>query len=237
MKIAIVDDEEPIRELLCYNLQNEGYQTVQAGLATEAVLLARKEQIDLILLDLMLPDMSGLDVCRILKNDNATKNIPIIMLTAKSEEDDIVKGLNLGADDYVTKPFSVKVLLARINSVLRRKTPHAQDNQLNDECIKIAELTVDNVRHKICVKNVQIDFSATEFAIVDFLARHIDQVFSRKQIIGAIKGQDYPVTERAVDVQILSIRKKFEEAGLKNVIETIRGVGYRWLYGSQNWKN
>ncbi len=231
MKILITDDEEPIRELIKYNVEKAGFETVCAENALQAVQLARTQSPSLILLDLMLPDMSGLDACRILKGDEATKSIPIIMVTAKTEEADIVTGLELGADDYVTKPFSPKILVARIQSVLRR-AENRSTQVSKTETLKAGPLVVDVLRHEISALGQKVEFTATEFAILEHLVRHAGQVFSRQQIINAIKGSDYPVTERAIDVQILSIRHKLSDAGCPELIETIRGVGYR-MYGDE----
>ena len=229
MKILITDDEEPIRELVKYNVEKAGFETVCAENALQAVQLARTQSPSLVLLDLMLPDMSGLDVCRILKGDESTRSIPIIMVTAKTEEADIVTGLELGADDYITKPFSPKILVARIQSVLRR-AENRNSQASKTENLKAGPLVVDVLRHEISALGQKIEFTATEFAILEHLVRHAGQVFSRQQIINAIKGSDYPVTERAIDVQILSIRHKLSDAGCPELIETIRGVGYR-MYG------
>lgn len=229
MKILITDDEEPIRELIKYNVEKAGFETVCAENALQAVQLARTQSPSLVLLDLMLPDMSGLDVCRILKGDESTRSIPIIMVTAKTEEADIVTGLELGADDYITKPFSPKILVARIQSVLRRAESHSNQPS-KTENLKAGPLVVDVLRHEISALGQKIEFTATEFAILEHLVRLAGQVFSRQQIINAIKGSDYPVTERAIDVQILSIRHKLSDAGCPELIETIRGVGYR-MYG------
>ena len=185
----------------------------------------------LILLDLMLPDLSGLEVCKILKKDKVTEKIPIIMVTAKTEDEDVVAGLELGADDYITKPFSPKVLIARVNSVVRRsKKSEVKIN--NQDFICVNKLKIDIKKHEISWDNNFIDFSATEFAIVEFLAKNAGQVFSRQQIINAVKGSDYPVTARAIDVQILGIRKKLEQFNtsvfnVSDLICTIRGIGYR----------
>lgn len=226
VKILIVDDEEPIRELISFNLKKEKFETLCTSNGIDALKYVRDEPPpDAIVLDLMLPDMSGLDICRILKNDSKTKNIPIIMVTAKSEDDDIVAGLELGADDYVTKPFSQKVLTARIRSVLRRC--NNEKNKIPSEIIRVRDMTVDVKKHEVRVRDNNVEFSATEFAILSFFAENAGQVFSRRQIINAIKGDSYPVTERAVDVQVLGIRHKLEAAGALSMIETIRGVGYR----------
>ena len=230
MKILIVDDEEPIRELIKYNLEKEGFHTITANNAAQAVGFSKQESPDLILLDLMLPDLSGLEVCKILKKDSLTAKIPIIMVTAKTEVEDVVAGLELGADDYITKPFSPKILIARTNSVLRRiKLSQTISNQDN---ICVSKLKINIKEHKISWDNTNIEFSATEFAILEFLAKNVNQVFTRQQIINAGKGTDYPVTERAIDVQILGIRKKLEQfntqnCNASNLICTIRGIGYR----------
>ena len=188
-------------------------------------------EIRLILLDLMLPDLSGLEVCKILKKDKVTEKIPIIMVTAKTEDEDVVAGLELGADDYITKPFSPKVLIARVNSVVRRsKKSEVKIN--NQDFICVNKLKIDIKKHEISWDNTFIDFSATEFAIVEFLTKNVGQVFSRQQIINAVKGSDYPVTARSIDVQILGIRKKLEQFNtsvfnVSDLICTIRGIGYR----------
>ncbi|MGN0728178.1 response regulator [Treponema sp.] len=227
MKILIVDDEEPIRELIKYNTEKQNYETFTAENGQQALELCRRKKPDLLILDLMLPDMSGLDICRIIRNDADIKDIPIIMVTAKTEDSDIVTGLELGADDYVTKPFSPKVLLARIQSVLRRKASAGIQN--TDEDIKIRTITISPRKHKVLKDGKEIELSATEFSILEFLARHKGQVFSRQQIINAVKGSSYPVTDRSIDVQILGIRKKIGDSpeSPNPFIETLRGVGYR----------
>ncbi len=234
-KILIVDDEVSILELLSYNIKKDGFNSITAENGSQALSLARREHPDLILLDLMLPDMSGLDVCRILRHDEQTEQIPVIMVTARTDETDIVKGLELGADDYITKPFSPKVALARIHSVLRRsgsvknntEKPGTINNNTSD-IITINGLMIDTARFKTQINGHPITLSATEFAILLYLAQNPGRVFTRHQIINAIKGDSYPVTDRSIDVQILSIRKKLGETDPeKSIIETIRGVGYR----------
>lgn len=224
MKILVVDDEDDIRSLICLTVKKAGFETVEAETALLAVDLARAEQPDLVILDLMLPDMNGLDVCRILKGSDETKNIPIIMVTAKIKDSDVVKGLELGADDYITKPFSLNVLVSRIKSVLRR----CEMTKANDKSeITVGNLKIDTKKHEITVKGKAVDVSATEFSIIELLSRNAGQVFSRKRIISDIKGEDYPVTDRSIDVQVLDIRRKFETAGLTDIIQTVRGVGYK----------
>src|SRR5574344_462985 len=227
MTILIVDDEEPIRELIRYNVERNGYASLTAANGKEALDYARNKNPDCIILDLMLPDMSGLDICRILKNDDSTTAIPIIMVTAKTEDSDIVTGLELGAEDYVTKPFSPRVLTARIQSVLRRKSS-VQQTSSSDE-INIHGISILPEKHEVTKDGKKINLSATEFSILEYLARHIGQVFSRQQIINAVKGSSYPVTDRSIDVQILGIRRKLKDNADSDtpIIETLRGVGYR----------
>jgi len=221
--VLVVDDEQDIQELVRYSLAREGYKVECVGTGEEALKAARTKLPDLIVLDLMLPGIDGLEVCKLLKNDQKTAHIPIVMLTAKSEEADMVTGLELGADDYVTKPFSPRVLLARIRAVLRKSAQAMPDDV---STLQVHDLTVNPQRHEVLVKGKPVDLTYTEFAVLHFLARHPGWVFSRYQIIDGVRGSDYPVTDRSVDVQIVGLRKKLGPAG-KN-IETIRGVGYRF---------
>lgn len=226
-KILVVDDEEPIRKLLVYNLFKAGFECIESADGAEALAALHSHSIDLILLDLMLPDMSGLDVCRTVKKDNLTNNIPIIMLTAKSEESDIVEGLTIGADDYVTKPFSPKVLVARIGSVLRRKN---SANIAQNDCISFKNLKVLRQRHEVFMDECRIDLSATEFELLELLLCNKGRVFTRSQIIARLRG-GLCVTDRAVDVHILSLRRKLKANAMQteDFIETVRGVGYRFI--------
>jgi two-component system phosphate regulon response regulator PhoB len=221
--ILAVDDEEDILELITYNLKKEGYRVAHALDGANALQFARERQPDLVILDLMLPGIDGLDVFRELKGDMRTRNIPVIMLTAKSEDADVVTGLELGADDYITKPFSPRVLLARLKVTLRRRKAPATDNH---DVVRIHDLFINPARHEVVVGDYQITLTASEFRILNFLVRRPGWVFSREQIIRAVKGDDYPVTERSVDVQIVGLRKKLGPAG--DYIETVRGVGYRF---------
>lgn len=222
-KILLVDDEEDILNLVKYNLEREGYKVEAVTTGEMAVRNARELVPDLILLDLMLPGMDGLDVCRILKNDKNTAKISVVMLTAKGEDSDIVTGLELGADDYITKPFSPRVLVARVKAVLRRES---KTEEGKNPLIRIESMEIDTVRHRVSIDNERIDLTATEFEILVYLAKRPGWVFTRSQIITGVKGDDYPVTDRSVDVQILNLRKKLGEVG--NCIETVRGVGYRF---------
>ena len=221
-RLLVVDDEEDILELLRYNLEREGYSVVTALSGEEAVDRARSDAPDLILLDLMLPGMNGLDVCRVLSRDERTQSIPIIILTARAEEADIVAGLELGADDYISKPFSPRVVLARVKTVLRRGRRTSGDDS---RVIQAGGIRIDVDRHQVRVDTVDADLTATEFDVLLFLARHRGWVFTRDQIIDAVKGTDYPVTDRSVDVQIVGLRRKLGPAA--TMIETVRGVGYR----------
>lgn len=222
-KILVVEDEHDILELLTYNLENEGYKTYKSLSGEEALSEVYKINPDLILLDLMLPGVDGLEVCKQLKQDERTREVPILMVTAKSEDSDIIIGLELGADDYITKPFSPKVLIARIRSVLRRHKQKTEESKNNRLIIK--DIDIDISKHQVTCNGTAIPLSATEFSILVYLAQNPGWVFSRNQIIGAVKGEDYPVTERSVDVQVLGLRKKLGEQG--KYIQTVRGVGYR----------
>jgi len=221
--VLVVDDEPDILELVRYNLEKEGFavETVLSG--EEGLERARRGKPDLLVLDLMLPGMSGLEVCRCLKQDAKTKNLPIIMLTAKGEESDVVQGLELGADDYVTKPFSPKILVARLRAAARRKNGALREA---DAKVRIKELEMDPRKHEVLLDNSPVQLTLTEFRVLHFLARQPGWVFTRYQIVDAVKGEDYPVTDRSVDVQIVGLRKKLGNFG--SYIETVRGVGYRF---------
>jgi len=222
-KILVVDDEEDILELLKFNLSREGYQVLCAVSGEQALRLVRSENPDLIMLDLMLPGIDGLEVTRRLKNDPDTKNLPIVMLTAKGEEADIVTGLELGADDYITKPFSPRILIARIRAVLRRRIKGQTEET---SVLRIHDIEIDPGRHEVLVNEKPVQLTFTEFGILNYLARRPGWVFTRFQIVEAVRGEDYPVTDRSVDVQIVGLRKKLGPAG--KYIETVRGVGYRF---------
>ncbi len=221
--ILVVDDEEDIQELINYNLSREGYKIIVAGTGEQALQEAQAKLPDLIILDLMLPGLDGLDVCKILKNHHKTQHIPVIMLTAKGEESDIVTGLEIGADDYITKPFSIKVLIARVRSAFRKKTMPTRDE---DKTIKINNLVIDTVKHVVLVANKPVPLTLTEFKILYTLAKRPGAVMTRYQIVDAVHGQDYPVTDRSIDVQIVGLRKKLGVSG--KLIQTIRGIGYKF---------
>ncbi len=221
--ILVVDDEEDILELLRYNLAKEGYRVTCAASGEEALKFARSVLPDLILLDLMLPGVDGLEICRLLKNNEPTRHLPIIMLTAKGEEVDMVTGLELGADDYITKPFSPRVLLARVRAVLRRKQA---ETPADTASLKVHDLVIHPGRHEVMVEGRPLDLTATEFRLLHLLARRPGWVFTRSQIVSGVHGDDYPVSERSVDVQMTALRKKLGPCG--KYLETVRGIGYRF---------
>jgi two-component system, OmpR family, alkaline phosphatase synthesis response regulator PhoP len=222
-KILVVDDEEDILELIRFNLVREGYKVLCAPSGEEAMNIGQSEIPDLMVLDLMLPGIDGLEVTRILKNDSRTKDIPIVMLTAKGEEADIVTGLELGADDYITKPFSPRVLVARVRAVLRRQSKEYKEET---PVLRIHDMVIHPGRHEVLIDGKPVQLTLTEFGILEYLARRPGWVFTRTQIVDAVKGEDYYVTDRSVDVQIVGLRKKLGTAG--TYIETVRGVGYRF---------
>ena len=221
--ILVVDDEPDILELIRFNLEREGYFVRTVATGEEALAAAAEAVPDMVVLDLMLPGLDGIEVCRRLKRELPTQGVPVLMLTAKTEDTDIVTGLEIGADDYVTKPFSPKVLIARIRAVLRRTrdAPRAETGGT----IEFAGITMDTNRHEVTVDGVRVNLSATEFSLLEFLGSSPGWVFSRSQIIDAIRGQDYAISERAIDVHVLGLRRKLGQHG--GVIQTVRGVGYR----------
>ena len=221
-KILIVDDEKDISKLLDYNLKQQGYSTAIVDNGEDSLKLSRELKVDLILLDIMLPGINGIDVCTILKNDSSTENIPIIMLSAKGEEYDIVRGLEVGADDYMTKPFSISILSARIKRLLKRNK-----KQTDNSSISFKELTIEVNSREVYVDNERIELTFTEFEILKLLSSHRKWVYTRDQIIDNVHGEDYAVTDRSIDFQIVGLRKKLGKAS--RFIKTIRGVGYRFL--------
>ena len=220
--ILAVDDEEDILELIRYNLSREGYHVRVADTGEQALKEVHSRMPDAIVLDLMLPGMDGLEVCRTLKNARETAHIPIIMLTAKAEEADVVTGLELGADDYVIKPFSPRVLTARVKAVLRRKLLP----QGGEETLRFGTLLIQPEKHSVRVQNDPVELTATEFKLLHLLAQRPGWVFNRDQIVDSVKGSDTAVTSRSVDVHIVSLRRKLGSYG--PCIETVRGVGYRF---------
>lgn len=223
-RILVVDDEEDLLELVRFNLARDGYDVLGVVNGEEALKAVRREPPDLVVLDLMLPGLDGLEVCRRLKADPRTREIPIVMLTAKSEERDVVSGLERGADDYITKPFSPRVLSARVKALLRRRESERHVDL--ESTVEVHDLVIHPGRHEVHLAGDVVDLTYTEFALLHFLAKKPGWAFTRTQIVDAVKGEDYPVTERSVDVQVAGLRKKLGEHA--SYIETVRGVGYRF---------
>ena len=221
--ILVVDDEQDIRELIRYNLAKDGFRVECVASGEEALRRVRALAPDLVVLDLMLPGLDGLEVCKRLKADRATQRAPVIMLTAKGEDADVVTGLELGADDYVVKPFSPRVLLARIKAVLRRHEEPADDSGV---ILQRGEVTIDPARHVVTVAGEPVTLTALEMRILLALARRPGLVLTRYQIVDATQGEGVGVTDRSVDVHMVSLRRKLGDSGA--LIETVRGVGYRF---------
>ena len=225
-RIAIVEDEEDIREILEYSLSREGFAVETANDGASGLAMVQKSLPDLVLLDLMLPDIDGLEICRQLKNAEETRDVAIIMVTAKGEESDIVLGLGLGADDYVPKPFSSKELIARVRSVLRRNQRSSERTETGDTTVEHGRLKVDPERHKAWVDDRELGLTVTEFRILLLLAKNPGRIFSRGQILSEARGELAAAFDRSVDAHVRTIRKKLgEERGL---IETVRSIGYRF---------
>jgi two-component system phosphate regulon response regulator PhoB len=220
--ILVVEDEPAIQELLALNLEHAGHHVLRARDAEEAARLVRHALPDLILLDWMLPGQSGVSFARALRQDERTRNTPIIMLTARGQEPDKVAGLEAGADDYVVKPFSPRELLARIKAVLRRRAP-----QLTDEPVEISGLRLDPATHRVSARGAPLELGPTEFRLLHFLMAHPERVHSRSQLLDQVWGDHVFVEERTVDVHIRRLRKALEPSGHDRLIETVRGSGYR----------
>lgn len=222
-RILIVDDEEDILELVQYNVEREGYQTLCAVTGEQALQIVQTDKVDLVILDLMLPGINGLEVAKSIKRNPQKADIPIIMLTAKGEETDIITGLELGADDYITKPFSPKILLARIRAVIRKNRNQVEDT---DAVLHHHGISIHPGRRVIKINGKSVDLTYTEFQILYYLAGRPGWVFTRTQIVDAVRGDNYSVTDRSVDVQMVGLRKKLGPYG--KCLETVRGVGYRF---------
>ena len=223
-KILIVEDEEDIQRLLFFHLIKQGCHVSSADSGEEALERIEEEDFDLVLLDIMLPGVDGIEVCKRIRRNPRASHLPILMLTAKTEEEDIVHGLDSGADDYITKPFSPKVLIARIKALLRRS--RQKKDKLEEQMIVLGKgLEIDFEAHEVKVDGKGVDLTVSEFGILSLLCSRPEKVFSRDQIIEGIRGQDFEITRRAVDVLIHGLRKKLGDAG--TLIETVRGVGYK----------
>jgi len=223
-KILIIEDDDDISELVRFNLEKDGFKVIGVSTGEAGLKRVRTDRPDLVILDLMLPGMDGLTVCRELRTSPATRDIPVVMLTARGEDIDVVAGLEVGADDYITKPFSPRVLTARVRALLRRRS--AREETTDTKLIRRGDIEIDVARHEVKVGGKAIDLTTTEFKLLQFLAEHPGAVFSRYQLVDAVHGSDYPVTDRSVDVQIVGLRKKMKTGG--DSVETVRGVGYRF---------
>ena len=223
-KILVVEDEADILEIIAYNLGREGFRVVSSRDGEEGLELAEREDPDLILLDLMLPGMDGIEVCRRLKEDESAAGVPIIMVTAKGEESDIVLGLGVGADDYVVKPFSPRELVARVKAILRRG-PMREKGAAAERIVRDG-LVIDAAKHRVKVDGEKVPFTATEFRLLHYLAKHPGRVFTRNQLLARTISDDAIVIDRNIDVHVRAIRKKLGD--YRDIIETQRGVGYRF---------
>lgn len=227
--ILIVEDDEDIQQLVSFNLIKAGFHVSCADDGEDGLAQIAENDFDCLILDLMLPGMSGYEVCRTIRENEEKSKLPIVMLTAKGEENDIVTGLESGGDDYITKPFSPKVLVARIKSVLRRGQRDdalAGEGESDEDIISYDDLVIDLGRHEVRLGMGIINLTVTEFNVLRLLAARPGWVFSRQAIIDSVRGYDYSVTPRAIDVQVFGLRKKLGEAGKR--IETVRGIGYRF---------
>jgi two-component system phosphate regulon response regulator PhoB len=219
--ILAVEDEDALATLLSYNLEKEGYKVSVASDGEEAMLLVDERQPDLVILDWMLPKVSGIEVCRRLRSRSETRNIPIIMVTARGEESDRIRGLDTGADDYITKPFSMTELTARIRAVLRRIRPG-----LAEDLVRHGDITIDRVAHRVKREGKEIHLGPTEFRLLDYLMQHPGRVFSREQLLDAVWGSDVYVEARTVDVHIGRLRKALNRDDQTDPIRTVRSAGY-----------
>jgi two-component system alkaline phosphatase synthesis response regulator PhoP len=221
--ILIVEDDEAIQELEVYNLSKERFRVTRVVTGEEALRKLHTDTFNLVMLDLMLPGIDGLEVCRAIRRNPTTESLPVLMVTAKGEESDIVSGLELGADDYIVKPFSPKVLVARVKALLRRKKKTGTDT--SGQPVEIHGISIHPGRHEVSVHGHGVELTNMEFRVLLFLMERPGWVFTRYQIVEAVRGENYPVTDRSVDVMIVGLRKKLGKAG--DAIETVRGVGYR----------
>ena len=222
-KILLVEDEPAIQELLAFNVKQCGYQAIQALDAGSALEQVNRELPDLILLDWMLPGISGIELAKRWRADPRTRNVPIIMLTARTDERDKIMGLESGADDYITKPFSPRELMARIRAVLRRRAP-----EMSDETVSMAGLALSPATHRVSANGVTMDLGPTEFRLLHFFMTHTERVYSRSQLLDQVWGDHVFVEERTVDVHIRRLRQALEPSGLDNMVQTVRGSGYRF---------
>ena len=222
-RILVVEDEAPIREMLCFVLEQKGYETVEAEDYADGLAKVREPYPELIVLDWMMPGGSGIQFIKQLKQDEVARQIPVVMLTARGEEEDKVRGLEAGADDYITKPFSPKELTARLHAVMRRVSPTSVD-----EVIEVQGLKLDPVSHRVSAEEKALDMGPTEFKLLHFFMTHPERVYSREQLLNNVWGTNVYVEDRTVDVHIRRLRKAIEETGHDRLIQTVRGAGYRF---------
>ncbi|MDN3696465.1 MULTISPECIES: phosphate regulon transcriptional regulator PhoB [Vibrio] len=222
-RILVVEDEAPIREMLCFVLEQKGYQAIEAEDYDTAVNKLCEPFPDLVLLDWMLPGGSGINFIKHMKREELTRNIPVVMLTARGEEEDKVRGLEVGADDYITKPFSPKELVARLKAVIRRVTPTALEDVINVQGLKL-----DPVSHRVTANDEPLDMGPTEFKMLHFFMTHQERVYSREQLLNNVWGTNVYVEDRTVDVHIRRLRKALEQGGHDKLVQTVRGAGYRF---------
>ncbi|MGU5728976.1 phosphate regulon transcriptional regulator PhoB [Aeromonas jandaei] len=222
-RILVVEDEAPIREMLCFVLEQKGYETIEAEDFADGLAKVREPYPELIVLDWMMPGGSGIQFIKQLKQDEVTRQIPVVMLTARGEEEDKVRGLEAGADDYITKPFSPKELTARLHAVMRRVSPTSVD-----EVIEVQGLKLDPVSHRVSAEDRALDMGPTEFKLLHFFMTHPERVYSREQLLNNVWGTNVYVEDRTVDVHIRRLRKAIEETGHDRLIQTVRGAGYRF---------
>jgi two-component system phosphate regulon response regulator PhoB len=222
-KILVVEDEAAVREMICFVLKQSGYDTLEAGDAAEAHKHLSGSTPSLILMDWMLPGTSGVELTRELKQDPLTRDIPVIMLTARGEEDDKVRGLECGAEDYVTKPFSPRELAARVKVILRRVAPHA-----TEEMVSTGDLQLDPSSYRVNVGTQEVELGPTEFRLLHFFMTHQDKVYSRSRLLDKVWGTNVFIEERTVDVHIRRLRKALEPHGVDGLVQTVRGAGYRF---------
>lgn len=222
-RILVVEDEAPIREMLCFVLEQKGYETIEAEDYADGLAKVREPYPELIVLDWMMPGGSGIQFIKQLKQDEVTRQIPVVMLTARGEEEDKVRGLEAGADDYITKPFSPKELTARLHAVMRHVSPTSVD-----EVIEVQGLKLDPVSHRVSAEEKALDMGPTEFKLLHFFMTHPERVYSREQLLNNVWGTNVYVEDRTVDVHIRRLRKAIEETGHDRLIQTVRGAGYRF---------
>jgi two-component system alkaline phosphatase synthesis response regulator PhoP len=228
-RVLVVEDDEPIAELIRHTLARAGYRVTCFTSGEKLLVHAGSEPPDLVLLDLMLPGVDGLEICRLLRGEESTRQVPIIMVTARGEETDVVRGFECGADDYVVKPFSPRVLRARVDAVLRRRSRERHGGAPAGEVIRFGSLSLDGARHRVEAAGAGVELTLTEFRILRLLMGQPGRVFSRSQIVEAVHGGSYHISERAVDVAVFGLRKKLGDSG--TLVETVRGVGYRLREG------